>query len=626
MSNDWREKYLQLLDDQDRQEATHKRQLENIRQALVRVSLAAEGLDSELDSKLKGLRHVLRPQADKTPSLGDGQVQELEAAVLAFEGVRKQRSKQAQESFTLLSSQLKDLDLPKDIKSGLKRYQKGLKQRIERLQEYPSLLKEISSLQRQALDALAEQGGEKPGFFGRLFGDSGNSNNEDVASTEQTVEGAEHVEDLDAKQVDNTEHAEDIESEEADVNAETEGAPVDRSAEQSDSDHTQETPASEQDDETTMGEIIEGELSDEEPQTEAVFQRPLHEPAFSKISEKVTRVLTELLEQVEASPCVVQKVENAKERIDRGLNWFELVPTLEDIRDLVMQAYLEADSAHMDYLVAVNSELAEIYGLLGGAVDAEKLNREAGESLRKEMDTTLVSLSHSVANAGELQELRDQVSGQIEHIKDALSDYQQQQESEPEPLADQLQTLVERVQAMEADAKQNKEDFEEQRRMALEDALTGLPNRQAYNERIHHELQRWQRYEHPLTLAVADIDFFKRVNDTYGHQAGDRVLRVIGRAISKRLREVDFMARYGGEEFVLVMPETSAENALGILDKIRAALSETPFHFKEEPVQITLSIGVAGFAEGDTAESVFERADKALYEAKEGGRNQCRKI
>lgn len=649
MSNDWREKYFQVLDQQEQQEVTYKQQLEFIRQALVRVSLAADGLDSELDSKLKGLRYILRPQENKTPTLGEGQVKELEEAVLTFERERKQRGKQAQASFELLSEQLRGLDLPKDINGGLKRYKKGVKQRLENLQEYPLLLKEISSLQRQALDALGDKEGGKPGFFRRFLGDRSASKGEGQAETIERGAGEEggsgFEQELDQEGGDlvdsdiNKSDSEGVNSgaigpdssdlaSGADSNTDT---TLDTSTSTSTSTNTdtdtdsfsETTKFTKTSDDAYSGETIEGELSDDEPQAEAVFQRPLHEPAFSKISAKVTCVLTELLEQVEASPCVVQKVENAKKRIDRGLNWFELVPTLEDIRDLVMQAYLEADREHMAYLAAVNDELGSIYELLGGAAEAEKLNREAGEVFKDSVGTTVDSLLVTISGTNDIQQMKSSLNEQLSSIKGAISEFQSNQNSGPEPLAVQLQTLAQRVQTMESDAKKSQENFEEQRRKALEDALTGLPNRQAYNERIHHEQGRWQRYKHPLTLAICDIDFFKRVNDNYGHQAGDRVLRVIGQAISKRLREVDFMARYGGEEFVLIMPETPADAALGILDKIRVVLAETPFHFKEQPVQITLSIGISAFGGGDTAESVFERADKALYQAKEGGRNQC---
>ena len=632
--NSWREKYLQALDDQERQEGEFSAQQDLLRRAIIRVSLAADGLDGDLDGKLKGLRHILRPQANKVPSLAEGQVSELEEAVMAFEGQRQARSRQAGDSLKALSEQLREMDLPKDVNGGLKRFQKGLKTRLDNLQEYPALLKEISSLQYQALESQKE---ERPGFFSRFMGGKKEVDSEEPASEEaKEVE----VEQLEPERVD-TEAAEKLAAEKSpDEQNSTEQAPqgglssgVDAEVDAGVGPNEQATSGlhsnqkgranRESEGELIEGELIDGELSDEEPATEAVFQRPLHEPAFSKISAKVTRVLTELLEQVDASPCVVQKVDNAKQRIDRGLNWFELVPTLEDIRDLVMQAYLEADKEHLDYLIGVNLELEQIYQALTAASNSETSARQAGDLLQVEMTESVEKMQQSVANIDDVSELKGAVNHQIEAIQSALQQFQKQKDEQEDPLSSQLQALVERVQLMEKGAKQSKEAFEEQRYKALHDALTELPNREAYNERIHHEQHRWQRYKHPLTLAVCDIDFFKRVNDTYGHQAGDRVLKVISRAIAKRLREVDFMARYGGEEFVLIMPETSGESALGLLDKIREALATTPFHFKAEPVQITISIGIAEFTEGDTAESVFERADKALYEAKEGGRNRC---
>jgi diguanylate cyclase len=121
---------------------------------------------------------------------------------------------------------------------------------------------------------------------------------------------------------------------------------------------------------------------------------------------------------------------------------------------------------------------------------------------------------------------------------------------------------------------------------------------------------------------VCDIDHFKRVNDTYGHQAGDKVLRIIARSIASRLRKTDFIARFGGEEFVVLMPETSAEQAYAVIDHIRESIAECPFHFKEKPVTITLSFGVTAFAGENKPDAVFARADKALYQAKEQGRNR----
>jgi diguanylate cyclase len=127
-------------------------------------------------------------------------------------------------------------------------------------------------------------------------------------------------------------------------------------------------------------------------------------------------------------------------------------------------------------------------------------------------------------------------------------------------------------------------------------------------------------------LAVFDIDYFKKINDSHGHQAGDRVLKVIGRSVAKRLREVDFFCRYGGEEFVALMPETSLVDAMPLLDAIRSAIANASFNYKEEPISITLSIGVTEFRFEDDLEIAFARADRALYAAKSGGRNCIKSV
>jgi len=154
------------------------------------------------------------------------------------------------------------------------------------------------------------------------------------------------------------------------------------------------------------------------------------------------------------------------------------------------------------------------------------------------------------------------------------------------------------------------------------DSVTELPNRAAYDERIDIEYQRAKRYTTPLTLAIIDIDHFKRINDTYGHIAGDKTLKVLGQMLNRWLRKTDFVARYGGEEFALLLPEQSIHNVKGVLDRLCNRISKLPFKFKQKDVRITVSIGAAGFRDNDTVESLFERADASLYRAKNSGRNR----
>jgi len=122
---------------------------------------------------------------------------------------------------------------------------------------------------------------------------------------------------------------------------------------------------------------------------------------------------------------------------------------------------------------------------------------------------------------------------------------------------------------------------------------------------------------------VWDVDHFKRINDTYGHRAGDKVLQVISECFAGKIRSTDFIARYGGEEFVMLLPGTHLEDATSFSDRIRAAIAEIGFHFRGQPVSVTVSSGITALHPDDSAGTAFDRADKALYQAKQTGRNRC---
>ena len=156
------------------------------------------------------------------------------------------------------------------------------------------------------------------------------------------------------------------------------------------------------------------------------------------------------------------------------------------------------------------------------------------------------------------------------------------------------------------------------------DPLTGVFNRLAYNEQLEQEFHRWQRFGNPLTFVIWDVDHFKQINDAYGHALGDEVLRHIAAQLSVRLRSTDFVARYGGEEFAMLLPGADAEAALRLAEQIRQNIAETAFSVGEAQIAVTISCGIASFEPGDSAQSVFKRADHALYRAKQTGRNSCR--
>ncbi len=154
---------------------------------------------------------------------------------------------------------------------------------------------------------------------------------------------------------------------------------------------------------------------------------------------------------------------------------------------------------------------------------------------------------------------------------------------------------------------------------ATTDALTGVYNRIKFNTSLTMEMARSRRYQSPLTLILFDIDHFKTVNDTYGHSAGDNVLKRLAKRVQANIRETDIFARWGGEEFVILAPGLSLMGAVQLAEKLRSNIEESDF---VKPRKITLSFGVAAFKEGDSSTILINRADAALYRAKESGRNQ----
>lgn len=157
---------------------------------------------------------------------------------------------------------------------------------------------------------------------------------------------------------------------------------------------------------------------------------------------------------------------------------------------------------------------------------------------------------------------------------------------------------------------------------SLRDPLTGVGNRAAMELTLQRELKISQRSGRPLSLLVADMDWFKQINDRLGHATGDQLLQSVAKAIGAALRETDQVFRYGGEEFVVVLSNTSNAEAVAIAERIRSQLEKRDLATDSGPVHATISIGVSTSAADDTRDTLFKRADSALYEAKDSGRNR----
>jgi diguanylate cyclase (GGDEF)-like protein len=167
------------------------------------------------------------------------------------------------------------------------------------------------------------------------------------------------------------------------------------------------------------------------------------------------------------------------------------------------------------------------------------------------------------------------------------------------------------------------EYYDQLYQFSIRDGLTGLYNRKSFDDKLESEFTRSKRYGHSLSMVMIDIDFFKNVNDTYGHLAGDAVLTNLSKLFGRYFRSVDYIARYGGEEFAIILPETPINGAVLTTERIRMAVANNEVFVNQHKINVTISAGIAEYLPDMTKrEQLIDAADKKLYEAKNNGRNR----
>ncbi|UTW06033.1 diguanylate cyclase [Pseudomonas benzenivorans] len=635
MSDDaqrWKDKYLASLEQQEKLERRWDARLDLLRRSLVRSSLAAEGADKAVDQCMQDLREILR-RDDIDVSLA-ALVPRLERAVLDSEQQRGQRIAQVASALAALVEPLLALELPREVRKPLKSFAKRLHERTGQVREWPALLAELAQLQQQALAEHEQAPRGRAGLLQRWFGGrDGGAVTRPLAPPGDTVLAAAAA----------TPGLPQVASQAAPEQAEAvalasplTSAPLDSLPAPADLLPHEQRPdpgpeaepgvEAEPEQEPTALAVLPGLAAPEQPPgqgAEAEYALPAPpEPGYSAIANHVEATLLGLLDELPLPERHQAQAELLAERIRAGLNMYELVPVLDDLAVLMLAI---ADVGQRDfeaYLKQLNERLSTFQGSLEdaheGYADSINVARELDSELRQQVD----GLHSSVRQATDLGSLKELVESRLNGLLDTMQQYQRQRDERDQSVGGRLQTLVERVAHMEQEAKGFRQHLEEQRQKALLDPLTGLPNRAAWSERLDLELARWQRYGGDLLLAMVDIDHFKRINDAYGHLAGDKVLKIIAQELRKRLRKIDFIARFGGEEFVLLLPSTPLEGGLQLLETLREGIESCPFHFRGERVSISLSAGISAFAEGEHSDLVLERADQALYRAKRGGRNR----
>ena len=324
--------------------------------------------------------------------------------------------------------------------------------------------------------------------------------------------------------------------------------------------------------------------------------------AYDKFLEESIQKILKLLEAGEVRP-VMSAVVDVIDRFRSVLDERRLAAE-SALRD-ILRELLDAEGDLTSYFESCNSQMAQ-----------------SGESYNRSMTASVGRLVVEIQQAKDLEGLKARALDHIRALRDQLRARQAEEKSQLESTRRELSRLRETL----ASTRQRMAKVEKLRQKlrddALTDPMTGLWNKRALNQRLQEALLSTDM--HPLGLVVFDIDHFKKINDTYGHQAGDRALRAMAEQTAKVLRGGDVLFRYAGDEFVVMLPGTGAEEALAVAERIRESALAIEFTYRGKgEVRVSLSLGLTVNRPGDDMDSIFDRADMALLEAKRRGRNQA---
>ena len=340
-------------------------------------------------------------------------------------------------------------------------------------------------------------------------------------------------------------------------------------------------------------------------------------------SKLISQQLIRLLENADLPDVFNEEGKQLKNRLQSGQS---LAPVFEDAVTLLLsiKKHMLVEQQEMaDFLASLTDDLANLGLKASGVNMASEDAQNKRTCLDNELAAQMVELQRKSATATQVEPLKQLISIRLHKITQQIQSHNLQEQLEREKNQRELRELVQQIRDMESETVdlQSRLDLAQQR--ATRDPLTNLPNRLAFDDRLIDEIARARRYGGALTLAVWDIDFFKSINDTYGHKSGDKALMIIAKLLSDHCRAADFVARFGGEEFVMLLPETDGKAALKVVDKLREVIEKSGFIANGKRVEITISCGLTEYFDGDTSEILFVRADGALYQAKQSGRNQC---
>lgn len=309
-------------------------------------------------------------------------------------------------------------------------------------------------------------------------------------------------------------------------------------------------------------------------------------------------------------------------KLNQGLNSKDLLACcLIMIRFIVSDVLKEASSASR-LINDIHQALVNVNEGIGSTISNSKSQIKKRQQQNETMQAQISAMELVISDSHNVNDLKEQTANYLSQLHKSLNRNEQEDRAEQQNIICLLETMQKRIAELESKANQYQQSLVKQRKDSMTDALTKLPNRLAYQEKVESFNAINHNDNKSAFLAVLDIDHFKQINDKYGHSVGDKTLQIIASHISKQLSPNDFVARWGGEEFVAILHDATQQQCFDKLELLRKKIAGLPFKFKGSRVSVTISIGLSDINAANNIEDAFEIADNLLFEAKKNGRNQ----
>ncbi len=337
-------------------------------------------------------------------------------------------------------------------------------------------------------------------------------------------------------------------------------------------------------------------------------------------------LLLAILDRLQLDKASNTRLDTLREPIIATSDPVALIQQAEALAGMVNRHYRQIgeQKAGAERLLAqVSQQLEELNRYLTQESDSHREDSGARKDLDQHLSKAINTLGTQVQQANNLQTLQEDVQSRIHAITVHMRSFREREELRERAWQSRTNLMNQHIHELERTARDLEANLHQEHHLASTDPLTGIDNRLAFDDYLERVCQRSTAKNYDTYLLVLDIDHFKNINDQFGHAAGDRALRIVAEQLRARLRTEDLLARYGGEEFAVILRTTTAKVGMQVAETLRASIEKLHFRCQQKPVRITISCGVTLLRAEDTPASAFDRADRALYQAKGGGRNRC---